>query len=120
MQAHLMPSCDLERVASTRPRTAGAPRRALAARLRTPQDEPGGAWGEWRVVEPKHRQAAAAKLAEVLQRSSATVEGRHGDLSRRQPPLRGRDHPSKRAGLTAGHHVCLTRPDGTTAAERFF
>ncbi len=34
-------------------------------------------------------------------------------------PLRGLDHPSKRACLTTVHNFFLTRPDGTPAAERF-
>jgi transposase len=43
LHAHLMPACYLERVASTRTRTAGEPLRALAERLRTPLFEPDGA-----------------------------------------------------------------------------
>jgi hypothetical protein len=65
----------------------------------------------------KHK---AKTLAEVFQRSSANVEGRNGYLSRRHHQLRGLDHPRKRACLTAVHNFFLTRPDGTTAAERFF
>jgi hypothetical protein len=62
----------------------------------------------------------AARLAEVFQRSSSNVEGRNGYLSLRNHQLRGLDHPRKRACLTAVHNFLLTRPDGTTAAERFF
>ena len=43
MQAHLIPSLDLDRVASTRTVTAGEPLRALAERLRTLLFEPDGA-----------------------------------------------------------------------------
>jgi hypothetical protein len=43
MQAHLIPSSYLDRVASTRTRREGEPLRALAERLRTPLCEPGGA-----------------------------------------------------------------------------
>jgi len=117
--AQRRPSCSRERVASTRPMTEGTPLRALAERLRPPRGAPGGACGECSVVPQDQRHAAAAKLAEVFQRSSAQVAGRNGDLSRRHHPLRGLDHPRKRACLTAVHHVFLTRPDGTTAAERF-
>jgi hypothetical protein len=42
IHAHLLPSYYLERVASTRTVTAGAPLRALAECLRTPLFEPGG------------------------------------------------------------------------------
>ena len=40
-------------------------------------------------------------------------------LSLRNYQLRGLDHPRKRACLTAVHNFLLTRPEGTTAAERF-
>jgi hypothetical protein len=70
---------------------------------------------------PQHQlKAQAATLAEVFQRSSSNVEGRNGSLSRRNHQLRGLDHPRKRACLTTVHNFLLTRPDGTTAAERFF
>jgi Family of unknown function (DUF6399) len=62
----------------------------------------------------------ADAVIEAFQRSSANVEGRNGYLSRRHHQLRGLDHPRKRACLTAVHNFFLTRPDGTTAAERFF
>jgi Family of unknown function (DUF6399) len=55
----------------------------------------------------------------VCQRSSAHVEGRNGSLSLRRQQLRGRDLPRKRACFPAMHTFFLTRPDGTTAAERF-
>lgn len=61
----------------------------------------------------------AKELAEVFQRSSSPGEGRHGYLSLRNHPLRGLDHLRKRACLTAVHNVLRTRPEGTTAAERF-
>jgi len=62
----------------------------------------------------------AATLADVFQRSSSNVEGRNGYLSLRHHQLRGLAHPRKRACLTTVHNFFLTRPDGTTAAERFF
>jgi Family of unknown function (DUF6399) len=118
--AHLIPSYDLERVASTRTVTAGEPLRALAERLRTPLFAPGGVFGELSPTQQHQLKAQAAPLAEVFQRSSANVEGRTGDLSLRNHPRRGLDYPRKRACLTAIHHFFLTRADGTTAAERFF
>ena len=121
MHAHLIPSYYLDRVASTRTVTAGEPLRALAERLRTPLFAPDGAFGALSPVEQEHAQEQqAAKLAEVFQRSSSNVEGRNGYLSLRNHQLRGLDHPRKRACLTAVHNFFLTRPDGTTAAERFF
>jgi hypothetical protein len=120
MHAHLIPSYYLERVASTRTRTSGEPLHALAERLRTPLFKPDGVFGTWNPVEQEQRQHKAKTLAEVFQRSSSKVEGRNGDLSLRNHQLRGLDHPRKRACLSAIHNFFLTRPDGTTAAERFF
>jgi hypothetical protein len=120
MHARLIPSYYLDRVASTRTVTAGEPLRVLAERLRTPLFTPGGAFGEWSVMEQHQLKTHAARLAEVFQRSSANVEGRNGYLSLRNHQLRGLDHPRKRACLTAVHNFLLTRADGTTAAERFF
>jgi Family of unknown function (DUF6399) len=85
-----------------------------------PLFDPDGTLGELSVMKQNHLKAEAAKLAEVFQRSSSNVEGRNGYLSLRNHQLRGLDHPRKRACLTAIHHFFLTRPDGTTAAERFF
>ena len=56
----------------------------------------------------------------MFQRSSSNVEGRNGYLSLRNHQLRGLDLPRKRECFTAIHNFFLTRPDGTTAAERFF
>jgi hypothetical protein len=120
MHAHLIPSFSLERVASTRTITASEPLRALAERLRTPLFAPGGALGALSATEQKTLKGQATRLAEGFQRSSSHVEGRNGYLSLRNHPLRGFDHPRKRACLTAVHNFFLTRPDGTTAAERFF
>jgi hypothetical protein len=59
-----------------------------------------------------------AHMAQV--RAIAQHEGRNGYLSLRNHQLRGLDLPRKRECLTAIHNFFLTRPDGTTAAERFF
>ena len=120
MHAHLIPSYYLDRVASTRTVTEGEPLRALAERLRTPLFEPGGALGALSPMAQNQLKHKAKTLAEVFQRSSSNVEGRNGYLSLRNHQLRGLDHPRKRACLTAIHNFFLTRPDGTTAAERFF
>src|SRR5215813_8504550 len=110
----------LDRVASTRTVTAGAPLRALAECLRTPLFAPGGALGTLSPMAQSQLKDKAKTLAEVFQRSSSNVEGRNGYLSLRNHQVRGLDHPRKRACLTAVHNFLLTRPDGTTAAERFF
>jgi uncharacterized protein YukE len=120
LHAHLMPAFYLERVAQRRTVSAGEPLRALAARLRTPLFEPGGALAELSEGQQRQLNQQAQELAEVFQRSSSNVEGRNGYLSLRNHQLRGLDRPRKRACLTAIHNFFLTRPDGTTAAERFF
>jgi hypothetical protein len=120
LHAHLIPSFYLERVAQTRTVYAGEPLRELAERLRTPLCEPGGALAALSEAEQSALQQQAKELAEVFQRSSSNVEGRNGYLSLRNHQLRGLDHPRKRTCLTAVHNFLLTRPDGTTAAERFF
>ena len=120
VHAHLIPSYYLERVAATRPIREGIPLRELAKRLRTPLFVPGGALSALHPVEQERLKRKAATLAEVFQRSSSNVEGRNGYLSLRNHALRGLDHPRKRVCLTTVHNFLLTRPDGTTAAERFF
>jgi len=120
LHAHLIPSCYLERVAQTRPVSAGEPLRALAERLRSALFESGGALAELSEAEQSQLHQQAKELAEVFQRSSSNVEGRNGYLSLRNHQLRGLDRPRKRACLTTIHNFFLTRADGTTAAERFF
>ena len=120
MHAKLIPSYYLERVAETRTVSGGEPLRALAERLRAPLVEPGGALS---TLSPEARgqlHDEAKRLATVFQRSSSNVEGRNGSLSLRNQQLRGLDLPRKRKCFTAIHNFFLTRPDGTTAAERFF
>jgi hypothetical protein len=57
---------------------------------------------------------------DVFQRSSAHVEGRNGYLALRNHALCGLDNSRKRPCLTVVHNFLLKRPDGATAAERFF
>jgi len=120
MHAHLIPSYYLERVAATKPINAGQALRELANRIRTPLFAPGGTLSEMKPLEQDWLKQKAANFADIFQRSSSNVEGRNGSLSFRNHELRGLDNPRKRACLTAVHNFLLTRPDGTTAAERFF
>lgn len=120
MHAKLIPSYYLDRVAQTRTVAGGAPLRELASRLRTPLFEPGGALSELSLETQHGLHRQARELAEVFQRSSSNVEGRNGYLSLRNHQLRGLELPRKRACLTTIHNFFLRRPDGTTAAERFF
>jgi len=120
MHAKLIPSYYLDRVAQTRNVSDGAPLRELAERLRAPLVEPGGVLSALSPEAQHHLHDEAKRLAAVFQRSSSNVEGRNGYLSLRSHQLRGLDLPRKRECFTAIHNFLLTRPDGTTAAERFF
>jgi Family of unknown function (DUF6399) len=120
MHAKLIPSSYLDRVAGTRTVSDGEALRKLAERLRTPLFEPGGALSDLSPETQDHLHDEAKRLAAVFQRSSSNVEGRNGYLSLRSHQLRGLDLPRKRECFTAIHNFFLTRPDGTTAAERFF
>src|SRR5262249_14413945 len=120
MHAKLLPSYYLDRVAQTRTLSAGEPLRELAERLRVPLFEPGGALSALSPETQSRLHAEATRLAVVFQPSSSNVEGRNGYLSLRSHQLRGPDLPRKRECFTAIHNFFLTRPDGTTAAERFF
>ena len=120
LHAKLIPAYYLERVAQTRTVGAAEPLQQLANQLRTPLFEPGGALSGLSPETQSRLQRQAKDLAEVFQRSSSNVEGRNGYLSLRNHQLRGLDLPRKRACLTTIHNFFLTRPDGSTAAERFF
>ena len=115
-----MPSYYLDRVAQTRTISDGESLRELATRLRTPLFASGGVLSALSSGAQDRLHEAAKRLAAVFQRSSSNVEGRNGYLSLRSHQLRGLDLPRKRECFTAIHNFFLTRPDGTTAAERFF
>jgi Family of unknown function (DUF6399) len=120
MHAKLIPSYYLDRVAPMRTRSNGEALRQLAERLRAPLVAPGGVLNALSPEAQDRLHDEAKRLATVFQRSSSNVEGRNGYLSLRSHQLRGLDRPRKRACFTAIHNFFLTRPDGTTAAERFF
>src|SRR5215475_14402489 len=120
MHAKLIPSYYLDRVAQTRTVHDSEPLRALAERLRISLFEPGGVLSVLSPETQDHLHDEAKRLAAVFQRSSSNVEGRNGYLSLRSHQLRGLDLPRKRECFTAIHNFFLTRPDGMTAAERFF
>jgi len=119
MHAHLIPSYYLDRVASTRTVTQGEPLHERAERLRTPLFEPGGALGELSPMEQRQLKHKAKTLARCSNAPAPMWRGATG-TSRCESPAARLDHPRKRACLTAVHNFFLTRPDGTTAAERFF
>jgi Family of unknown function (DUF6399) len=120
MHAKLIRSYYLDRVAQTRSVSDGEPLRELAERLRAPWVAPGGVLSALGPEAQDHLHDEAKRLAAVFQRSSSNVAGRNGSLSLRSHQLRGLDLPRKRHCFTAMHNFFLARPDGTTAAERFF
>jgi hypothetical protein len=120
MHAKLIPSYYLDRVAETHTVEGGEPLRELAEQLRAPLFEPGGVLSVLSPATHKQLHDEAKRLATVFQRSSSNVEGRNGYLSLRSHQLRGLELPRKRECFTAIHNFFLARPDGTTAAERFF
>jgi hypothetical protein len=69
--------------------------------------------------EVKLIEKTGAECADLFQRSSSCVEGRNGQLSLRHHGLH-RLSNRKLSALTAVHNYFIKRPDGTTAAERFF
>ncbi len=116
----LIPAIYLERVAA---RSTRAERRhelqqrsrQLLATLRQP-DSP-----LQRLDADQRREVeiVATECADLFQRSSSCVEGRNGHLALHH---HGKHRLSNRklAVLTAIHNYFICRPDGTTAAERFF
>ena len=76
MQAPLMPSYDLARVAATRTVTAGAPLRDLAHHLRAPLCAPGGVF---RARKPTH--ARTCSSAQPPTSKDATAPSREGTIN---------------------------------------
>ena len=119
IENNLVPAAYLDRAANkASPADARPPLRALAAQLR---DLP-------RITEmlaaldPAARarvEHVAAECADLFQRSSSCVEGRNGQLSLQHHGMH-RISPSRLQALTVVHNFFLRRPDGTTAAQRFF
>ena len=87
----------------------------IQARARSPD----GVWGTLSDAECADLLAKAGELADLFQRSSSCVEGRNGQLSLRHHGLH-RLTSRKLAALRVLHNFLIERPDGTTAAERFF
>ena len=119
VEQHLVPAAYLERAAAkARPADARPPLRDLAHRLR----ELPLVTATLAALEAEQRtrvERVAAECADLFQRSSSCVEGRNGQLSLQHHGLH-RISASRLQALTVVHNFFLRRPDGTTAAERFF
>jgi hypothetical protein len=120
VRGQLIPALYIERVAA---RSTGAERRtrlrALRAQVLKPLLEPDHPIQALDCATRAYLEQVAGDCAELFQRSSSAVEGRNGQLSLYH---HGRHRLSDRklAALTAVHNFHIRRPDGTTAAERFF
>jgi len=119
IEKHLVPAAYLERAApKARPADARPPLRALAVRLR----ELPHVTATLATLDSDQRasvERVASECADLFQRSSSCVEGRNGQLSLQHHGMH-RISASRLQALTVVHNFFLRRPDGTTAAERFF
>lgn len=71
-------------------------------------------------LEQKQRiEEVATECAHIFQRSSSCTEGRNGQLALRHHSLHRLSH-RRLSALTAVHNYFITRPDGSTPAQRFF
>ena len=116
----LIPALYLERVAGRCTHVEDRQRlAALSARLLEPLRQPTHPLQALAPTTRQHLEAVAAGCADLFQRSSSCVEGRNGHLSLYHHGSH-RLSDRKLAALTALHNYYVRRPDGTTAAERFF
>jgi hypothetical protein len=108
-------------MAACRARTAEERKRLheLAHELKEEAWRQGGPLSSLPEEARKEVETAAQHAAGLFQRSSSCVEGRNGRLSLQQ---HGHSRVSERRlkALTVIHNYMVKRPDGTTAAERFF
>jgi hypothetical protein len=117
---HLLPALYLHRVADKAQLADDRQRlRATATTLLTPLLAPDGPFCGLSGEEVTMMEHVATECVEVFQRSSSCVEGRNGHLALRHHALH-RLRPTRLAALTVVHNYFVQRPDGTTAAERFF
>jgi hypothetical protein len=116
----LIPAIYRERVAD---KTATADLRQTlrqrAASLIAPLNQPGSALALLHDEEQRLLEQVAIDCADLFQRSSSCVEGRTGQLALHHH-ARHRLSDRKLSALTAVHNYFIQRPDGTTAAQRFF
>jgi len=116
----LIPALYLRRVAAQT--TDGEHRQRLqhhATELLAPLNAPGSPLTGLPPDELALIEQVATESAQLFQRSSSCVEGRHGQLALHHHHLH-RIRPRKLAALTTIHNYFIRRPDGTTPAERFF
>jgi hypothetical protein len=114
----LVPRAYLERVARKLPKADA--RNELRKTIERMASEETDKWLAELDPEMQARIGKTVKeCADLFQRSSSCVEGRNGQLSLRHHSLH-RLSEHRLEALTAVHNYFIQRPDGTTAAERFF
>ena len=120
MRQNLIPACYLQ-YASGKAKTAERRQamRAVSEQLLAPLRAPDGPFSVLDKDQVRHLESIAWECAGFFQRSSSCVEGRNGQLSLRHHNQH-RIGPRKLQALTVVHNFFIKRPDGTTAAERFF
>jgi len=117
---NLIPGLYIQQVAGKAKGTeVRAALRERAASLLAPVEEPDSPLSLLDDDERATVDQVALDCAQLFQRSSSCVEGRNGQLALRHHSLH-RLLPRKLNALTVVHNFFITRPDGTTAAERFF
>ena len=116
----LIPALYLERAAARSTHAATRQRlRALSTQLLAPLRQPTHPLQTLAPAARQHVETVAGSCADLFQRSSSCVEGRNGQLSLYHHGCH-RLSDRKLSALTAIHNFYIRRPDGTTAAERFF
>ncbi len=116
----VIPALYLERAAARSTRAEHRHRlRALSAQRLAPLQQPSHPIQSLDPPTRRHLEQVAGECADLFQRSSSCVEGRNGFLALYQHGHH-RLSPRKQQVLTALHNFAIKRPDGTTAAERFF
>lgn len=120
LQQHLIPAIYLDRVAERSGKAEERQRlRRLSEELLQPLWHPDSPFATLDEAERRRIESVAVECADLFQRSSSAVEGRNGQLSLHH---HGQHRLSDRklAAKTTLHNYFLRRPDGTTAAQRFF
>ncbi|WP_240906077.1 DUF6399 domain-containing protein, partial [Thiorhodococcus mannitoliphagus] len=116
----LIPALYLERAAARNTRAEQRHRlRALSAERLAPLQQPSHPIQSLDQETRRYLEQVAGECADLFQRSSSCVEGRNGFLALYQHGHHQLS-PRKQQVLTALHNFAITRPDATTAAERFF
>lgn len=117
---YLIPAIYLDRVADKTADTKYRQQlRSRVATLLAPLHAPDSPLAPLSTDERRLLERVSAECADLFQRSSSCVEGRNGQLAL-QHHSRHRLSDRKLAALTAVHNYFTQRPEGTTAAERFF